>query len=68
MKYANRLRVVRAEKRKSQMDTATEAAMSLNRYWRIENGYVEATSDERAALARVLGVEESEAFPEALAS
>jgi transcriptional regulator with XRE-family HTH domain len=52
----------------SQMDTADAAKMSLNRFWRIENGYVEATAEERAALAGALDASESDAFPEAVAS
>lgn len=59
----NRLRVLRAEKRLSQMDTADRARIGVNRYWRIENGYAEAEADERAALARVFGVTESDVFP-----
>lgn len=45
------------------MDTAAAARISFNRYWRIENGYAEATEDERAKLARVLSVDVAEAFP-----
>ncbi len=59
----NRLRVLRAERRLSQMDAADKARMGVNRYWRIENGYADATADERAALARVFGVLESDVFP-----
>lgn len=64
----NRLRVLRAEKRLTQLDTAARAKVSIARYWKIENGYTEPTSSERAALARALRVEESEAFPQAVAS
>jgi transcriptional regulator with XRE-family HTH domain len=60
----NRLRVLRAERRMSQMDTAEQAGLSMSRYWRIENGYVEPTSPERAALASALTVDEREIFPQ----
>lgn len=63
-----RLRVLRAERGLSQMDTAAKAKMGLNRYWRIENGYSEATSDEQAAIAAAFKIPTREAFPEAVAS
>lgn len=64
----NKLRVLRADKRLTQMDTAIKAKVSITRYWKIENGYVEATPEERARLSRVLGVTEADAFPLAVAS
>lgn len=62
------MRVLRAETRKNQLDTAREAGLSLSRYWRIENGYNDPTPEERQKLARVLKVQESDAFPESAAS
>lgn len=59
----NRLRVVRAEKRISQLDTALAIGLSQSKLSLIENGYTEPTPEERADLARVLGVTESELFP-----
>jgi transcriptional regulator with XRE-family HTH domain len=64
----NRLRVVRADKRITQLDTATRAGIAMTRYWKIENGYTEPTASERKALAKALRVEESDVFPETLAS
>jgi transcriptional regulator with XRE-family HTH domain len=69
MKVNTRLRVLRAERGLSQMDTAAKAGIALNRYWRIENGYVEPTDDERDALAsKAFDVPVAEAFPESVAS
>lgn len=64
----NRLRVLRAEKRLNQLDTAARAGMGITRYWKIENGYITPDADERAAIAKALRCEESEAFPQAVAS
>jgi len=63
MKYSNRLRVVRAEKRISQIDAAAKARVSINRWWRIENGYNDATPEERQRIAQALGVDVEIAFP-----
>ena len=52
----------------SQYQVAHLAGLSTNRYWRIENGWAEATPDEREAIARVLQVEPSAAFPETAAA
>lgn len=66
----NRLRVLRAERRASdrrgwsQMDVARRAKMSNFRYWQIENGYVEATDQERTDLARVFKVDSDAVFPQ----
>lgn len=68
MKHSNRLRVLRAEKRITQIDLALKAHISLNRYWRIENGYATPEPDERSAIARALDADQSEAFPESVAS
>lgn len=64
----NRLRILRAERRQSQLDTAIASRIPASRYWRIENGYAEPTPEERERLARVLKVQESDAFPQAVAS
>lgn len=58
MKYPNRLRVLRAAKKKpnSQLDIALKAKIKHYRYWRIENGYEVPTPDERARIAKALGV------------
>jgi DNA-binding XRE family transcriptional regulator len=55
-KKGNRLRVLRAERDVTQMDLAQQAAISHNRYWRIENGYEQPTADECKSLAKVLKV------------
>lgn len=68
MRYANRLRVLRADARISQLDLALEAGVAHHRYWRIENGYSEATKAEKSAIAKALKVQPSDAFPEAVAS
>lgn len=68
MKYRNRLRVLRAEKGFSQLDTSIKANIKHYRYWRIENGYEVPTEPERARLAKVLGVETEHLEPEARAS
>lgn len=63
-----RLRVLRAEHELSQMDTAAKAKIGLYRYWQIENGYADATEDERAAIAKVFKAAPEDVFPEAVAS
>jgi transcriptional regulator with XRE-family HTH domain len=64
----NRLRLLRAERRLNQLDTALASRISASRYWRIENGYTQPTDAERATLARVLKTDVATAFPEAAAS
>lgn len=59
----NRLRVLRAEKRLSQLDTCIKTGIKEYRYWRIENGYVIPTAEERAALAKAFGVLVGDVFP-----
>ncbi len=63
----NRLRVIRAEKRITQLDTAAKANMGMTRFWKIENGYIDPTPADRAAIAKALKVSEAEVFPEAVA-
>lgn len=57
-KNTNRLKVLRAEKGLSQLDTSIEAKIPTHRYWLIENGYREPTDRERAVLARVFNVDD----------
>lgn len=59
----NRLRVLRADRRITQLDTAVKAGIVVTRYWKIENGYVEPTADERGKIARALRTSVAEAFP-----
>lgn len=59
----NRLRVMRAEKRMTQMSVATKAKMHPSRLSYIENGHVEPSGMERAAIARALRVPVHEIFP-----
>jgi transcriptional regulator with XRE-family HTH domain len=40
----------------SQDDTAIKARIAKSRYWRIENGYREATAQEAARIAKVFGI------------
>lgn len=67
-KNLNRLRVLRADKGLSQLDTALQADIKHYRYWRIEKGYEDPTPIERENLARLFGVEEADVFPIAVAS
>lgn len=64
-KNLNRLRVLRAERRMTQLTVARRAGVNQSRMSFIENGLVEATVEERKRLARVFGVAVDEAFPEA---
>ena len=63
MKSRNRLRVLRAERRWNQLNTAKRAQFSQTKYWRIENGYTEASPQERQRLARIFKVSVDEVFP-----
>lgn len=65
---ANRLRVLRAEHRVSQMDAAAALDMSRDRYWKIENGFLEPSDDEAKALARLFKVEINDIFPSRVAA
>ena len=54
-----RLAAVRADQpdgKISQRDVAWRAGISLDRYWRIENGYERPTPEEKERIAAVLGV------------
>lgn len=59
----NQLPVLRAARKVKQTVVAESAGISPNRYWRIENGETEPTDDERATLAKVLGVTQSDIWP-----
>lgn len=64
MNGANRLRVMRAERRISQLRLALQAGINQTRLWRIENGFAVATPNERRALARGLGMSEADIWAE----
>lgn len=57
-----RLRMQRTNLDLSQIDVAMKSDLSESRYWRIENGYDEATPDERGAIAKTLKTTEAELF------
>lgn len=50
-----RLRVLRAEREKTQIAVAHEAKLPIARYWYLESGGGIATDDEVKAIAKVLG-------------
>ena len=60
----NRLRVMRAEKRITQLRVALKAKMQPSRLSHIENGHVEPSETERKRLARALGASLQDVFPE----
>jgi len=64
----NRLRVVRAEKRISQFRLRLETGINATKISFIENDLVEATADEKKALAKALDISVSEIFPETQAN
>lgn len=68
MRKRTRLRGLRAEKSISQLDLAAATKISVARYWRIENGYADPTSEEREAIAQQLDTNASDLFREAVAS
>ncbi len=55
--------MLRAEKRLTQLDAAARARMGVTRFWKIENGYLNPSEADRAAIAKALQVSEVEAFP-----
>jgi transcriptional regulator with XRE-family HTH domain len=59
-KPGNRLRVLRAEKRLTQLDVAKRLGISQSTYCLIESEARPPTDDERAALVRILKVEEAD--------
>lgn len=63
-RMTNELHVWRAKRNKiSQRDLAKLADIAVDRYWRIENDHQDPTSDEIAALARVLDTTPEALFP-----
>ena len=60
---SNRLRVFRADKRVSQMVLATKTGVAVHNIWKIENGYRDATPEERRAFAAFFKVSIDEIFP-----
>lgn len=58
----NRLRIVRAEKRRSQFRLRLETGINATKISFIENDLVEATGDEKRVLAKALGVTVAEIF------
>jgi transcriptional regulator with XRE-family HTH domain len=63
MTDTNRLRVVRAERRMSQLTLAAVTRIHPTRAWRIENGYVVPTPRERQVIASALGTAEGDIWP-----
>lgn len=63
MNSPNRLRVLRAELRLSQMEVAAYLGCGHNRFWRIENGFQEPTPAECHKLAKLLKSPVAEIFP-----
>lgn len=59
----NRLRVLRAEARLTQYETAYHAKLPPNRYWRIEAGWTVPTEQDKAKIANVFKVSVADAFP-----
>jgi transcriptional regulator with XRE-family HTH domain len=65
MSEKNRLRVVRAERRITQLALATAARIHPSRVWKIENGYITPNARERQAMAAALSAKERELWPDA---
>jgi transcriptional regulator with XRE-family HTH domain len=61
---ANRLRMLRAERRLTQMLLSRKSGIHASRISLIENGLAEPKPKERDRLARALKVAVAEAFPE----
>jgi transcriptional regulator with XRE-family HTH domain len=59
----NQLRVLRAERKVNQSQIAEAIGVTLDRFWKIENGKAEATDDERINLAKALGVTQADIWP-----
>lgn len=59
----NRLRVIRAERRISQLRLALAARIHPTRLWRIENGLVDPTEAERGAILQALAVAAGRVWP-----
>jgi transcriptional regulator with XRE-family HTH domain len=65
MSDTNRLRVIRAERRMSQLTLAAVTRIHPTRVWKIENGHVVPAPRERQAIASALGTSESVVWPSA---
>jgi DNA-binding XRE family transcriptional regulator len=65
--FTTRLRVLRAEHQISQMEAARHLGCGHNRYWRIENGFQEPTTQEKALLAALFKSRVSDIFPKVAA-
>lgn len=61
----NRLRVLRAERRVTQLITAQRARIQPSRLSLIENGHIDGTPEERRRLARFFKLPIGEVFPDA---
>jgi transcriptional regulator with XRE-family HTH domain len=66
MKVRNRLRVVRAEQRCTQMRLAMRAKVPQCRISFIENGYSQPSPREQARIAKALRVSVEYVFPESV--
>lgn len=53
-------RLLRAAVGKTQLQVESQTKLDAGKFWKIENGVVFPTSDERKALARVLDCDESD--------
>jgi len=58
----NRLRMVRAERRLTQIRLALRARIHQSRLSLIENGYAEPTKEERERIAKALQLSEADIF------
>ena len=62
--HENRLRVLRAEQRITQLRLAARTRINPTRIWRIENAVVTATDEEKARIALALGVTVPAVWPD----
>ena len=67
MTDTNRLRVVRAERRMTQLALATATRIHATRIWKIENGYAVPTPRERQVIASTLGTSERDIWRQSAA-
>src|SRR5712691_5728152 len=63
----NRMRVIRAERRMTQLTLAMVTRIHPTRVWKIENAYAEPNRRERQAIAAALGSSEWDVWPRAVA-
>lgn len=59
-----RLRVLRAERGLSQREVIVRSKVPASRYWEIECGYREPTTEDLAAIAKALKCEPTDIVPE----